>query len=38
MRLRMYDLVPLVGATTIVIAVLVWDLWLKRVWEDRKKS
>lgn len=37
MRLRMYDIVPLVGATSSVIIAIVWDVWLKRVWENRKR-
>ena len=30
MRLRMYDIVPLVGATLAVIIAIAWDWWLKR--------
>jgi hypothetical protein len=30
MTLRMYDIVPLVGATLAVIVAIVWDRWVKR--------
>lgn len=38
MRLRMYDMVPLVGATLAVIIALVWDRWLAAKWTDWKSK
>jgi hypothetical protein len=38
MRLRMYDIVPLVGATLAVVVAIVWDQWLAAKWREWKQK